>query len=261
MDKNAKQVKEIRAKQEETALNRVLCWIAGGAVLEFLLLLLNRYYTHYTVEQIDLRVALGTGVKILAVAALACAAAAGFWWNAARKNGKGANLPGLLTIFTAGTSVSCFATWFFSAAGLRLMYIGVPVVVVLALIYYLYQREFFLVACTITLGLLGVWISSRALGGSYGVVAYLYTALAALVILAGALLCRKLQGDRGALEVKGEKRRLLPKDANYAFLYVTAAVTLAVLVAGVLAVPTMILYGALAACALIMAVYYTVKLM
>lgn len=261
MDKNAKQMKDIRAKQEETALNRVLCWICGGAVLEFLLLLLDRYYNHYTVDQIELRVALGTGVKILAVAALACAAAAGYWWNNARKNGKGANLPGVLTLFMVGISASCFAAWFFSGMGLRLMYIGVPVVVALALVYYLYQREFFLVACMAVLGFLGTWIASRALGGAYGVVAYLYTALTAAILLAAALLGRKLQGAGGTLEVKGQKQRLLPKDANYAFLYTAALVTLAVLVAGILAAPAMILYGVLTAWVLIMAVYYTVKLM
>lgn len=261
MDKNAKQFREAKAKQEETALNRVLCWIAGGSVLEFLLLLLNRYYSHYTVEQIDLRVALGSAVKILAVAALVCAAAAGLWWNAARKSGRGSALPGLLTIFMAGVSVSCFCTWFMGSTGLRLMYIGVPVVIVLALIYYLYQREFFLVACLCVVGLLGIWVCSRALGGSYAYAAYLYLALAAVVTVGGALVCRRLQAGSGAMELKGKRMRILPKDANYALLYVTAIVTLLVLIAAVLAVPTMILFGVVAAWVLIMAVYYTVKLM
>ena len=137
MDKNAKQLKAAKERQEEAALNRVLCWIAGGAVLEFLLLLLNRYYSHYTVAQIELRVALGSAVKILAVAALACAAAGAFWWNNTRKNQKRGTLPGILTLFLAGVSISCFATWLFDTAGLRLMYLGVPCVIVLVMIYYL----------------------------------------------------------------------------------------------------------------------------
>ena len=78
MDKNAKQKKAAKARAEEEALNRILCWITGGVVLEFLLLLLSRYWTHYTVDQIDLRLALGTAVKILAVAGLCCTVGAGY---------------------------------------------------------------------------------------------------------------------------------------------------------------------------------------
>ena len=44
MDKNKKPTKAAREKAEEEALNHILCWVAGGTVLEFLLLLLNRYY-------------------------------------------------------------------------------------------------------------------------------------------------------------------------------------------------------------------------
>ena len=89
MDKNEKELKAAKAKQDEAALNRVLFWIVGGALLEFLLLLLNRYYSSYTVAQIQLRVALGTAVKIMAVAALVCAVATAVWWRMARTNGKG----------------------------------------------------------------------------------------------------------------------------------------------------------------------------
>ena len=74
MDNNVKKKKAARAKAEEEALNRILSWIAGGSVLEFLLMLLNKYWNHYTAAQIELRVALGTAVKFLAVAGLLCAA-------------------------------------------------------------------------------------------------------------------------------------------------------------------------------------------
>ena len=104
MDKNAKQKKAAKAKAEEEALNRILCWVAGGAVLEFLLLLLSRYWSHYTVEQIDFRVALGTAVKILAVAALCCAAGAGYWWNSARKKGQRRNCTGKFRKRNSGLS-------------------------------------------------------------------------------------------------------------------------------------------------------------
>ncbi|MEA4955579.1 MAG: hypothetical protein VB096_08745 [Pseudoflavonifractor sp.] len=261
MDKNAKQLKAVKERQEEAALNRVLCWIAGGAVLEFLLLLLNRYYNHYTVDQIELRVALGTAVKILAVAALACAAAGAFWWNSARKSQRRTTLPGILTLLLAGVSLSCFVVWLFDGLGLRLMYLAVPCAIVLVMIYYLYQHEFFLVACVSALALLGTWVSSKGLGGVYAALTYVVVMASALLVLGGAILCRKAQINGGAVEYQGNKIRIFSKDTNYALLYLSIAIALVVLVAAALGVATVILRAVAVAWLLIMAVYYTMKLM
>ncbi len=259
MDKNAKQS---RAKAEEAALNRILCWVVGGAVLESFLLLLNRYWSHYTMEQFAIRLALDTAVKVLAVAGLLAAAAAAFWWANARKNGRGTNLPGTLCIFLVGISVSCFAAWFFSGAGLRLVCILVPAAIVLALIYYLYQREFFLLACQSALGLLGVWFCSQGLGGSYTAVCYIYVAAAAVVLLGTAVLYRNAQGNQGVVKSgSGKKFQLFSRDANYAVLYTGTVIALLVLLGAALSLHAVILYAVIVAWLLIMAVYYTVKLM
>lgn len=261
MDNNAKKKRAEKAKAEEAALNRILCWVTGGAVLEFLLLLLNRWWSHYTVEQIDFRVALGTAVKILAVAALACAAGAAYWWNNARKNGRGSNLPGTLCLFMAGVSVSCFAAWFVSGTGLQLMSYAVPAVVVLALIYYLYQHEFFLLACQSVVALLGIWICGKGQGGSYQMLSYAYVVIGAALVMASAWLCRKAQGDQGKVELGGRTWNLFSKDASYGILYAGAVVALVTLILAAIGISQMILYGVAVAWLLIMAVYYTVKLM
>lgn len=261
MDKNAKEIKAAKAREEEATINRILCCVVGGSVLEFLLMLLNRYWSHYTAAQIDLRVALGTAVKILAVAALACAVGALFWWNNARKNGKGTNLPGVLCLFMAGVSVSCFAAWIFSGLGLTLMCYVVAAVVILAIIYYLYQKEFFLIACQSALTLLGVWICEKGTGGAYAPLSYGYVVAAALLLLLAAGLCRKAQEGEGKLEWKGKKHRVFSKDANYGILYAGAVVALLVMVVAAIGVAPMILYAVAVAWLLIMAVYYTVKLM
>lgn len=261
MDKDMKQTKAAKAKAEEAALNRILCWITGGAVLEFLLLLLSRYWNHYTTDQIELRVALGTAVKILAVAALICAGAAAFWWNGAKKAGKGTAVPATLGFFMLGVSVSCFAAWFFSGAGLQLMYVVVPVVVVLVLIFYLYQREFFLVSCESALALLSIWVCGRALGSSYTGLAYALVAVCALVILAVSALFRKAQTEGGSVELGGRKFKLFPKDANYAILYAGAIILLLVVILAAIGINQMALYAVTVAWLLIAAVYYTVKLM
>lgn len=261
MDKNAKQKKAERAKAEEAALNRILCWIAGGVVLEFLVLLLSRYVVYYKVGEHTIQMAMTIAAKILAVAGLCCAAGAGYWWNNARKSGKGTNLPGTLCLFMLGLSVSCFATWFFFDLGVQLMRYAVPCVVVLALIYYLYQREFFLIACQSVLALLGIWICGKGLGSSRSVICYAYVAAAAVLIVLSALLCRKAQGNGGRIELGEKSWKCLSRDANYALLYAGAVVALVLLIVAAIGISSLALYGVVVAWLLIMAVYYTVKLM
>lgn len=262
MDKNnLKKNRAEKAKAEEAILNRILCWVVGGAVLEFLILLLNRYWVYYTTDEIELRLALDVAVKIIGVAGLVCAVVSAFWWNSARKSGKKSVLPAVLFPVFLGISVSCVVAWFFPMTGLRFMYIAVPVVIVLVLIYYLYQHEFFLTACESALALLGIWIASKGTGGSHGALVYGYTVVAALLILCAAYFCRKAQEDGGKIPFRGEKLRLFSKDANYAMLYAGAAILVLVLILAAVGVSPVILYSVTVAWVLIMAVYYTVKLM
>jgi len=262
MDKNAKQIKAAKAKADEAALNRILCWIVGGVVLECFLLFLNRYYFYWRIGEEGIRTALDAAVKILAVGAIVCAAAAGYWWSSARKAGRGAGLPGLLCLFLAGLSVSCFAAWIFYGVGIQVMSVAVPGVVVLALIYYLYQREFFLIACQSALGLLGVWICGQGLGGVYSKYCYAYVIVAAVLVLASAFLSWKAQNAQGVLSWKeGKGVHAFSKTANYALMYAGAVVSLLVLIGAVMGLGGAILYSVMVAWLLIMAVYYTVKLM
>lgn len=262
MEKNVKQSRAAKAKAEEAILHRVLCWFAGGAVLELLLLILNRYYNNYRAGEIELRLALGTAVRIAAVAALACACAAAYWWNGARKAGKATTLPALLSFFLLGVSGSCFAAWFFPAAGLALAIVAVPVTIVLAMIFYLYQHEFFLVALQSTLGILGVWICGKGNGGMYAAVGYAYVAVAAVLVGIAALVCKKAQTNDGVVERKGgQPMRLFTKGCNYTFLYAGAVITAAALICAALGIASAILYAVQVAWLLAMAVYYTVKLM
>ena len=261
MDKNLKQTRAAKERAEEAALNRILCWVTGGAVLEFLMLLLNRYWTHHRVSEIDLWVALHTVVKVVAVAALALGLVALVWWRSAHKNGKSVNLPATLCVTLLGISTGSFATWLFGNTGIRVMYMLVPVVVVLALIYYLYQREFFFLACQSVLALLGVWLCAQGLGSAKAFLCYLYVVVAALVILASAYLCYKLQAGKGVLEWEDRKWKVFSRDTNYTFLYLGAVIAMLTLIGAVLGLSQMILYGVSAAWLLAMAVYYTVKLM
>ena len=82
--------------------------------------------------------------------------------------------------------------------------------------------------------------------------------------MAVAVLARVLQSRGGVLSIKGKSLEVLPKNANYALLYITCAVIAAALVAALAlgaVVTVMVYYAVPVAWLLIMAVYYTVKLM
>lgn len=259
MDKNVKKNRIAKAKAEEEALNSILYWVLGGLTLEFLLILLNRYWVNYRIAEFNFRDGiLEPAVKILAFLALAGVAAAAFWW---KKGGMKERLPLAAALMSLGISAGCFSAWLIGDAGITVMYTVVPAIVLLAVIYYLYQREFFLISCLSALGLLGIWLCSHGVSGRTGVVCWIYV-LGALVLVGavtlGFYLCQK---DHGSLTWEGKKFQLLSKDAVYLLLYATAAVAACVLLCALVGLPSMALYAVSVAWLLVMAVYYTVKLM
>lgn len=258
---NKKEQKLQREHQEDVVLNKVLCWIVGSVVLEFLLLLLNRYYVNYnaTPESIALAGTLRTLFKVLGVVLPICAIAAVAWYLTQRKKGSAKPVHGLLALILVVLAVCALVIALFSDSGIQLLYTAMPGVAVLALIYYLYQREFFVCAVLSAMGLLGVHLIPRT--GISAVVAYGYAVLVAAALVAALILGRKLQASKGMMDVQGKQVEFFSKNANYTMLYVTCGVVAVVLVAAVLVGSMALLYGILVAWLLIMAVYYTVRLM
>ena len=132
-----------RERQEDLVLNKVLWWIVGAVILEFLILLLNRYYVHYTPAGIPLAQTLRTVFGVLQIVLPVCAIALAAWYVSLRKGGKPPRLAGVLTLVGIVLAVCAVLVSRFGGSGIRLLYTGIPAVTVLALIYYLYQREFF----------------------------------------------------------------------------------------------------------------------
>ena len=115
--------------------------------------------------------------------------------------------------------------WQFNATGVEVLIFANVVFAVLAFVYYIYQLEFFAVALTCAAGVLGIYVRFTSSGGlrTYAAMALM---LAVLVVVAA----------------------------------VAAAAQIASMVIGT-GVGEMVYYAVPAAWVLIMAVYYTVKLM
>ena len=257
---NRKEQQAQRAKQEDEILNKVLWWIVGSVILEALLLLLNKVFVNYTLDQIDLAVALREEVfPKLSIILPICFVVLLVLWLLARKAGKLVRLTGGLTLAALILAVCAVVVRIFDNSGVKFLYTAVPAVAVLALIYYLYQREFFFSALLSALGLLGIKLVPRT--GMSLVLSYGYAVVLTVVVVAALVLFRMLQKNEGKLTVKGGPVQVLPKSANYALMYVTCVLVAAVVAAAAVLGGLAVLYGVLVAWLLILAVYHTVRLM
>ena len=253
-----------RKKKEDQALNRVLLWFGAAVILEFFLLLYHRFGINF-----DTRVGLAAGLyRFLQIASgvcLALTATAFIWWVVSRKKKAKSFVPGLLTLVCAGLFVCTFSVWVWPNTGIQFLYVSVPVVAVLALIYYLYQREFFLVALQGGLTLFAMWAYRKAFYRSKWMV---YSILVGVVVLVVAIIVCEVLLQRG----KGRlgKLRILPKKANYLPLFIAGALALISVILVLVLSLTLDRWAATAAYSFLIgnvawlfgaAVYYTIRLM
>lgn len=260
MDKNQR---EERRRQEDIALNRGLMWVGAAIVLELLLLLVNKYYINvYTTEaSISLAVAIQTGLKAVRVIALIGVVLCLAWsWMNLKKNAKMAP-PAVMCIACVVLFFTAHVTLEFYDSGVRMLFLLVPALAALALIYYLYQRDFFVCAAFSGIGVVAMWMVRHA--GGHGATSYGFLVVMAVVLVAGGLLLNHVRGNKGALSVAGKNFQVLPKEANYALMAVNAAVNVAA-VAAALALGITVAYYliyVLVAWLFALLVYYTVKMM
>ncbi len=247
-----------KKQREDQALNRVLWWFGGTVALEFFLLLLNRFFLNFDADGVALARGLFLFLRIFAPVCLAAAAACGAWWFLWHKGGRKTFAPGVCCLVFAALALCSFVIVLWKELGIRFLYVCVPVAAVLALIYYLYQREFFLLAIEGGLALFALWSYRTLTTVSIRLVYGIFLAVA-LLTAAGVVLFVVLQQKKGRLG----KVRLLSKSANYLPLYLGAAVTAAVLVVTLLLGSTAAYVSILAVVAWLFAaaVYYTVRLM
>ena len=255
MDRNER---EARRHQEDRALNKALIWVGVAIVLEFLLVLVNRYYINYntSTESINRVLAIQAALVGLRWASLAALVVCVVWMLVQLSKNGNAVLPGVLAIAAGGLLLCSHVILTFRDAGLRMMFWMVPAWAALALVYYLYQREFFFSAVISGLGLLGLWFVRHAspLG--------LYTILVVVVLVLLTLGLFLLKKKDGLFQLGKGKARLLPAEANYSLIFLSFVVSLVVIALAAFVGGSMAYYLLYAMVAWLFAllVYYTVKM-
>jgi len=149
-------------------------------------------------------------------------------------------------------------------SAIKALYIILPALSVLYLVYYTYQFEFFVITVECAGAALLMWALGKAVRNSY-YSAYAIAILAVMLVLcaASAAAVYVIGKNGGKLKLGTKSVRLFHKNANLTPLYLTAGVMAALFLIVFIVGAPVAAYGLFAVLGylFIMAVYYTVKLM
>lgn len=252
-----KKQREERRRQEDIALQRGLLWVAGAIMLEALLVLVNRFYINFTLTDagINAYLALGKCLPILRNVALVGAALALVWTVLRLKKGGKFGWPLIGAIALGAVAVCAHVVFKFQGPGMSMLFWLVAAWAVLAMMFYIYQREFFLGAAACGMSVLGLWFAR------YGAAGRLESGLLTAGIAVVGLAALWLKKNGGVIPAP-TPIQFLPKEGGHSVLLLTCLASLAAMAAG-LAVESLAHYlmFAMAAWLFALFVYYTVKLM
>jgi len=251
-----------RREQEDATLMKALVWVAGAVVLEALLLLLDRFYVNYTVSQIELAAGIDKALPILSVLFALCCAASVIWLLRKPEPTVQTRFPVWLPVVciasSAALAVCCAVAYLGKRSGIQFLHVMVLVAAVLVLIFYFCQKEFFAITLLNTGGLVGLWLIQHMEG--YERLVYCSLAGLGAVLIAAAAAARFLQRSDGIAPIGSRSIRIFQKGVNYPLFYVTCGLIAIVIVCALAMGASMLLYAVLFAWLLIMAVYYTIRL-
>ena len=254
-----------RRALEDRLFNKMMIWLVAAALTEIYFVIVNRFYVHARVAELSgamiwrtlLLVFCAVGIVLFVVLLL-------LGRKKRASEGSDTILPyaGGAACLVAGIGSLLMRTGSTNMA--RLVLAAVPGLAVLALVFYLYQKEFFPCVLVGELGILSLLVF-RTSGASTPA----YYGLFAVTLIVAAFCIGFLYsvGKReGTVQLGGSTVRVLssrePKGAVMACA-LTALVTLAVMLCPMFLGGAMAYYGIwiLAAWLFILAVYFTSKLM
>lgn len=249
--------REQRHEKEDAAFNKMLLWLAGAVVVELIVLL---------VKQVYVNVLLGPGAQtglmyffqVFSFLGAALTVAGIVWAVIWHRKGKGTVLPCALTAAAAGLWVLALFAYGLFDVGLNIVMILPAVAAVLIVIFFLYQRVFFLNALLSAGGLVALWLHRQYYSTRPSMIVALFAAgfVALAVVLVLTFVLRNGDGKLGGV-------RVMPADTSYAITWITCGVTALTMALALLLGVTAGLYllFALVGWVFIQAVFFTVKLM
>ena len=249
--------REQRYAQEDAVFNRMLFWLAGAVAVELLIMLVKQVYINY-IAGLTAAFVLNKFFQVFTFLGAALMVAGIVWAVLNYRKGKSAVVPCICAAAAAGLWVLSVLGYFLFDVGINIMMLLPAVGAVLIVVYFLYQRVFFLNTLMTAGGLLALWMYRKYYMGHPTMIRLTFAAgfvlLAAALVL--SLLLRRGGGKLGGL-------RVLPPDTGYLMTWITCAVTALTMVLTLAlgaAVGFYLLFG-LVAWVFVQAVFYTVQLM
>ncbi|MCI8594382.1 MAG: hypothetical protein HFF09_03885 [Oscillospiraceae bacterium] len=261
----AKEKKATQPRKDDAVINKIFVWFISAVVLECILFLVNRFYVdvHPTDGGVAIMVAISYIVKVVPFVGVIAAALFAIRGMTFAKKGQDAGKYAVGCILSLVVALCSFIIWRFYDAGVKFLYVLVPVIAVLALIYYLYQREFFLSALVCGLGVTGLWAVRRGGMENHKVLLCLLLAVTIVVAAVSLALAAKARSNKGVVKLGGRNIQMFSAKTNYVVLMISCAVGCVALAAGMVlgSIVSYYLLFVLAAWLVAMLVYHTVKMM
>ena len=245
-----------RRKAEDAVFNRMLLCLLGAVIAEVVVLIVKRIYLD--VVSVALANALYHVFGVFQFLGLALTVAGIVWCVLWKKNGKKLTLPVVCTAIVGTLWVIALLTYQLNAFGVRVLMALPAIVAVLMLIYFLYQRAFFVNAILTGGGLAALWLYRRYYMNHPTAITVCFV-LGLIVLVLAALLAWKLRQTGGKLG----KIRLMPEGSDYVICWLTCAVVAVAMILALLLGVTVAYYllFVLVAWLFCQAVFFTVKLM
>jgi len=254
-----KKQREANRRQEDAALNQGLLWVGAAVVLEMLMMLVNRYYINYSLDgaSVERMLMMHNVLTVLRIAGAVAAVLCAGWLFLQLKKGGGLRLPIAGAAAGGALAICAHVSMAFGDSGVQMLFLLVPAWAGLALVYYLYQKDFFLCAVAVGLSVLGLWFVR--FGGGFRLEAVAVAAAIALVL--AVVLWLKKKG--GAVEYMGKQVQLLPENASYPVALASCGAALAAVAAALVMGSAVAYYLLFLMIGWLFAllVYYTVKMM
>lgn len=256
--KSASQKRAQRQQEERAALNNIFIAFLVGLISEGYLFLTYQFFTSKAPNSIDTMLLWVNVLEVLTWVGLGiCALGAGLaiWKRKADKLRRIGICAAVVGLFL---SVSSWVMVNFFTSGVLTMCAVVAIMTILALIFFLYQRDCFLNTVLLSGTLFTLWVCNRGLDSNWKSMIVIGACFAAALLAGVAVLSRVLQVRGGKLG----KIRLLSADTDYRMIYIICAVSV-LLIALALILPGYIYYLIWAAVIALFAelAYYTTKLM
>lgn len=255
-----KEKRQQRRSAEDATFNRMLLCLVGAIAAEAIILFVKRFYIDITAGGADIAIATGLMYffRVFVYAGLVLTAAGIVWCVFSARNHKKLRLPVVCTTVVCFLWVLSVLAYFFNDVGVKALMALPAVAAVLILIYFLYQRAFFVNAILTGCGMAALWgyRQFHAAHSTAVTVAFVVGWVGLVAIAFVVYLLKKSGGKLGKLQLVSDQK-------CYPVCWLTCAVIFAATLLGFLLGAGLAYYliYVLIGWLFCLAVYYTVKLM